>query len=1253
MRTGERGAPGIARKSISFLPLYWAHRHAWKPRLRFLDPAPAGDGRPAFGLKIALRFIGGFAGSSAVALLLALGLFVCSARSADVVAHPAYITGQVQFNTHPQIAERLSHGAEFFWMTADSIDTTPRLSTSAAIRSTAPPWLPPYRYNLVVEGDSVGTGIRYTVGGRLIIFYGPTEDPSKDEQEYYLAGASTTGLLGGETAPVDLTECAGILDVHFQESDGTAVYTSGKGSLWATNTDVALPVNYQAANDGRVPEGTGYRLVVQSGHHYRLAYRLAIGTDAMLDRHEFTGYVDVGSDIIGCGELRTVPITLPTPSSFGGLSGVLSLAGETLLRETDAVAIPPDPYTLDSIMAAITPGFDPEHFAQSRFTFLDRPISSGSFELPSLIPSEQLGGQPYKVFGRMQFREGQNVNLFRTPFLPVNVLPNTTPDLGNAFIMTPGANVGRVTLRGRAGMVGSPSPFRSLRWIGDGNASRINDYSYSSIKANGIDRVPTGGGRSADGGVAFCSFGGAVAADGTFTGNYELMLAGLAGEPSDWKLSALNLAFNSGPGVDPFMQGGVFIEQNHVVTVVPGDTHTYDMDYCFGEVRFRFSTTSGTLFNPTVEAREEDVRASWTAAGFQGTPLAQADARPTGEVLLFLPEGRYTLTPQVKIVGIDGGVNTLILPAQTNFLVRCGGGRCVDSCLSVNVTDMPACAADPSVHITGNVASCTNVARIVWDQGDNIQHTICENCGINPSFAFELPVSDPCQAQAFTVTAYDVNGVTCYDSETIPADRTAPTLQCPTNVLVQCAGPKGAPAYFAPLVTDNCDPNPFLTCVPASGSWFQLGDAPVTCYAKDRCGNSSQCSFTVTVTTNCPPCIEMHCPTSLVAYTCGSNCVSVPFTVTATDRCNSNQVSVVTDLPSGHCFSLGTTWVHATAYGSGQSEQCSFPVTVLLNTNCPPATNCVEIHCPTNVIRYTCGSNCVPVDYTVTANNNCSPNDLSLAIDLPTGTCFRLGTTWVHATASGSGQTKSCSFPVTVLCDTNCPPATDCSCCLSNLLVNGSFESPGVPDGYVSLAGGDAVITGWVTMLNGVQYYNPVVAPSFVNTGFAADGNYLIDLAPAMGLGGGIQQTFATVPGRSYRVCFALGTSKERGRTGTASVTVIVAGTAHAFNITTASSSISWERKQFSFVATSTRTTLLFCTLDDPALSFVNLDAVCVSDCCTDSGLKIKPTVTIEWECGILQSAPAVTGPYTDVSGATSPYTVAASEARRFFRTRP
>ncbi|WP_371321789.1 HYR domain-containing protein, partial [Vibrio parahaemolyticus] len=47
---------------------------------------------------------------------------------------------------------------------------------------------------------------------------------------------------------------------------------------------------------------------------------------------------------------------------------------------------------------------------------------------------------------------------------------------------------------------------------------------------------------------------------------------------------------------------------------------------------------------------------------------------------------------------------------------------------------------------------------------------------------------------------------------------------------------------------DNCGVVTSITSVPASGSTFPLGTTTVNCSATDNHGNTSTCSFTVTVT---------------------------------------------------------------------------------------------------------------------------------------------------------------------------------------------------------------------------------------------------------------------------------------------------------------------------------------------------------------------------------------------------------------------
>jgi hypothetical protein len=51
--------------------------------------------------------------------------------------------------------------------------------------------------------------------------------------------------------------------------------------------------------------------------------------------------------------------------------------------------------------------------------------------------------------------------------------------------------------------------------------------------------------------------------------------------------------------------------------------------------------------------------------------------------------------------------------------------------------------------------------------------------------------------------------------------------------------------------------------------------------------------------------------------------------------------------------------------------------------------------------------------------------------------------------------------------------------------------------------------------------------------------------------------------------------------------------------------------------------------------------------------VSIERAVIVRWNCGeVLQGADNVTGPWTDIPGATSPYVAPASEARKFYRAR-
>jgi glucose/arabinose dehydrogenase len=101
-----------------------------------------------------------------------------------------------------------------------------------------------------------------------------------------------------------------------------------------------------------------------------------------------------------------------------------------------------------------------------------------------------------------------------------------------------------------------------------------------------------------------------------------------------------------------------------------------------------------------------------------------------------------------------------------------------------------------------------------------------------------------------TCTATDASGnaSTCTFTVTVN-DTEPPVIACPADVVLQTyPGQCGAVVnYLAPVVSDNCDPNPVVVCEPPSGSFFPIGTTTVTCTATDASGNGSSCAFEVTV----------------------------------------------------------------------------------------------------------------------------------------------------------------------------------------------------------------------------------------------------------------------------------------------------------------------------------------------------------------------------------------------------------------------
>jgi poly(3-hydroxybutyrate) depolymerase len=107
-----------------------------------------------------------------------------------------------------------------------------------------------------------------------------------------------------------------------------------------------------------------------------------------------------------------------------------------------------------------------------------------------------------------------------------------------------------------------------------------------------------------------------------------------------------------------------------------------------------------------------------------------------------------------------------------------------------------------------------------------------------------------------TLTAADNRGGSnSCNALVIVLDQTPPTIVCPADLVVTNAHDAWTSVVtFTPTVSDNCPGVNAAVCSPPSGSAFGLGTHTVACMTQDAAGNSSQCSFTVTVLPgNLPP----------------------------------------------------------------------------------------------------------------------------------------------------------------------------------------------------------------------------------------------------------------------------------------------------------------------------------------------------------------------------------------------------------------
>jgi beta propeller repeat protein len=297
-------------------------------------------------------------------------------------------------------------------------------------------------------------------------------------------------------------------------------------------------------------------------------------------------------------------------------------------------------------------------------------------------------------------------------------------------------------------------------------------------------------------------------------------------------------------------------------------------------------------------------------------------------------------------------------------------------------------------------------------------HTIMAADAVDDYISIEYdPYSHffPLGQTTVTATMEDNSGNIGSDSFIVTViDTTAPTLNVPSDFVMEATSPNGAEVSFVITATDIVDEFPIISSFPASGSTFPFGDTTVVCTATDLSGNSITESFTIIVEDTTAPALNILADI-IVEATSEAGAV-VTYIVTASDLVDESLVVSITPA-SGTTFPRGITTVLCSVTDStGNTASASFTVTVQDTTS--PVLNI-----PADIAVEATSEYGAIVTFTVTATDIVDPSPV-ISCSPVSGSTFPLGSTTVSCSATDSdGNTALASFTVTVQ-DTTLPVLT-------------------------------------------------------------------------------------------------------------------------------------------------------------------------------------------------------------------------------------
>ncbi len=373
-------------------------------------------------------------------------------------------------------------------------------------------------------------------------------------------------------------------------------------------------------------------------------------------------------------------------------------------------------------------------------------------------------------------------------------------------------------------------------------------------------------------------------------------------------------------------------------------------------------------------------------------------------------EGSLSIAQNLTLNGrLTGGVNAQGIPllagngqgngTSQSFVANCFCQPTIDKTLPTVLTK------DVTITLNSNNGTASINTSM-------INNGSTDNCGISTytlsKTNFNCSNLGP---NTVTLTVKDINNNIATGTAIVTVvDNTAPSMSCQSNISRIATSAAGASVNFnTPNASDNCSYTVTQTAGLPSGSTFPIGTTTVTFKAEDGSGNSTSCSFNVTVTGVAPVIVS---PGTITVNSNSTSC-GAEASYIATETTGIPASTITYSIAPGSTFNVGSTTVTATATNAVGSSQATFNVIVV--DNVLPTISCVG-----NINTLATSAAGAVVSYPApTGSDNCAYN-ITQTAGSPSGSTFPIGTSTVtYQIVDASGNSASCSFDITV---TGLPP---------------------------------------------------------------------------------------------------------------------------------------------------------------------------------------------------------------------------------------